>query len=110
MHRELLLRTTVRRLLAHHSLTIRITALAPGRFAFAWAMARVGKKTRHPLIVTVAATARRPGTRRVTLRLHFAAIRMLRGARRGVKVAGAAVFVPRHGTKVKTTRAFRLRR
>jgi outer membrane protein assembly factor BamB len=110
MHRELLLRTTVRRLLAHHSLTIRITALAPGRFAFAWAMARVGKKTRHPLIVAVAVTARRPGTRRVTLRLHFAAIRMLRGARRGVKVAGAAVFVPRHGTKVKTTRAFRLPR
>jgi outer membrane protein assembly factor BamB len=110
MRAELLLRTTVRHLLAHRALTVRITALAAGRFAFAWAFAPVGVKTRHPLVIAVALTAKRAGSGRVTLRLNAAALRMFRRARRGLRAAGAAKFVPRRGPKVTAQRAFVIRR
>lgn len=110
LRRELRLHTTVRRLLAHRKLTVRITALAAGRFTFAWACAPVGRTTRHPLLIAAAVKARRPGSGRLTLRLNATAVRMLRRARRGLRVAGRATFVPRHGPKVTAKRRFRIRR
>ena len=108
LRRELLLHTTVRRLLAHHGMTLHITALRPGRFAFAWAFAPARQRTRHPLRIAVAFKMKRAGTVRLSLRLNAVALRTLRHARHGLIVAGAAAFAPQRGRAIKARRSFRI--
>jgi outer membrane protein assembly factor BamB len=109
MRSELLLHTTVRHLLAQGTITVRITALAAGRLAFAWALAPVGQKTRHPLLIALGVRIKRAGSGRLVVRFKPVAVRMLRRARRGLRVAGAARFVPTHAPKVTVKRSFVVR-
>jgi outer membrane protein assembly factor BamB len=108
LRRELLLHTTVRSLLAHHGMTLNVTALQPGRFAFAWTFASAGQRTRHPLLIAMAVKMTRTGTVRVSLRLNAVALRTLRLASHSLIVTGAAAFIPRHGRAIKTRRSFRI--
>jgi outer membrane protein assembly factor BamB len=108
LRRELLLHTTVRRLLAHKGMTLNIVALRPGRFAFAWAFAPAGQRTRHPLRIAVAFRMKHAGKVRLSLRLNAVALRALRHARHGLIVAGAAAFAPQRGRAIKARRSFRI--
>lgn len=110
LRRELLLHTTVRRLLAQRKITLRVTALHPGRFAFTWVLAPAGHRSRRPLRVTVAFTVKRTGATRRSVRLNTVALRTLRRARHGLIVTGAAAFAPRRGQVVKAQRSFRMGR
>jgi hypothetical protein len=108
LRRELLLHTTVKRLLARRRMALRLAALRPGRLSFAWALAPAGGHSRHPLVIAVAVRMKRSGTVHLTLRPKAAVVRTLRHAHHGLVVAGAATFAPKSGPQVKVRRSFRI--
>jgi outer membrane protein assembly factor BamB len=108
LRRELLLHTTVKRLLARHRITLKVAALAAGRLTFAWIFAPAGRRTAHPMRVTVAIRVKRAGTAQLTLRLGAAVMRSLRQARHGFTVSGTATFTPKSGRSVIVERSFRM--
>jgi outer membrane protein assembly factor BamB len=108
LRRELLLHTTVKGLLTHRRMVLKLASLRPGRLAFAWSLAPAGGRPRHPLMIAVAVRMKRSGTVHLTLRLKAAVVRTLRHARHGLVVAGTATFAPNSGPKVKVRRSFRI--
>lgn len=108
LRRELVLHTTVSRLLAHHGMTVKVTALRPGRLALAWAFARAGHRTRHPLVIAVAGRVKRAGTARLRIRLNKRGMRALRRMHHRLAVTGAAELAPRGGRAVKVRRSFQI--
>jgi outer membrane protein assembly factor BamB len=108
LRRELLLHTSVRRLLAHPRMKLKVTALRAGRLAFTWTFAPVGGHARHRLLIKVAARLKRARTVRLSLHLTATTLRRLRHVRRSLKVYGTASFTPRGGRVVKARRSFRV--
>jgi outer membrane protein assembly factor BamB len=109
LRRELLLHTTVKRLLTRHGITLRVAAVAPGRLTFIWAFVPAGRRTRHATRITVTIRMKRAGTARLTLHLGAAVMRTLRQARHGFEVIGTAAFTPKGGESVTVGRSFRIR-
>jgi outer membrane protein assembly factor BamB len=108
LRRELVLHTTVKRLLTRHRITLNVAALTAGRLAFAWVFAPASRRGARPMRIAVAIRMRRAGTAELTLRLGAAALRELRQARHGFKVTGTATFTPKRGRSVMVGRWFRL--
>jgi hypothetical protein len=96
-------------MLARHRITLGVAALAPGRVAFAWALAPAGRRTRNPARISVTVRMKRAGTVHLTLRLNAAVMRTLGRARHGgLKVSGTAGFTPKSARTVKVRRSFRI--